>query len=80
VAIGNFVLAALLYFLHGAVAGCGLSANAGWVAMELLRSFIFLAHWVAVSAYLYESSGLVQHLSQIGAFVLPVLCSVACWA
>jgi hypothetical protein len=78
VAAVGFALATLSYKLDGAAAqGCILLDKTAWVALEALRLVILLADWQAVSAYLCEDSGFLQHWLQIGASIWPLLCVIA---
>ncbi|HMD37970.1 MAG TPA: hypothetical protein VKH15_01735 [Candidatus Acidoferrum sp.] len=78
VAIADLVLALFIYRFDGAaVLVYSLFANAASVAWALLRLFILVAHWVAVSAYLYGGSGLLAHTPQVGPSLLTLLRVVA---
>jgi hypothetical protein len=78
VAVVNIVLATLIYALGGAPArDFGLFSNVAWVILELVRSVVLLAHWAAVSAYLYEGQRVLQRLPEIAASVVPLVCALA---
>ena len=78
VAIVTFLLPTLFCKLGGAAAlGCNLFSKTVWVVLALTRSVILLAIWQAVSAYLWEDSGLFHQLLQIMASIWPLLYSMA---
>lgn len=77
-AVANIVLGTLIYELEGAASGgCSVLANTAWVALELLRSVILLAHGAAASTYLCEGPRLFENLLEIGASVVPLVCAIA---
>lgn len=76
--IAGLVFAVLFCKLDGAAApACYLLGQAIWAALEVLRLGVVFAKWYDVAAYLYENSGFVQHLLQVGACIWPLLGGIA---
>jgi hypothetical protein len=79
VASVGFVLATFCKLGGAAAQGCNILSSTAWAALEVFRSLIVLADWQAVSAYLFQNSGPLQHLLHIIASICPLLCFMASW-
>jgi hypothetical protein len=55
---------------------CILLDSITWTVLEVLRSAIVAMGWEAASAYLYQDSGVVHHLLEIGHGLWPLIWSV----
>ena len=53
---------------------CLLLEGTGWVTFEVARSIVLQVVRQVAWAYLYQDSGLLHHLLQIGASLSPLLC------
>jgi hypothetical protein len=79
VGIVGFGLATFCQLGGAATQGCNLLSSTAWAALEVLRSVIVLASWHAMSAYLCEDSGALQHLLRLVASIWPLFCVVVSW-
>lgn len=77
VAIVGSLVVSVFCEVGGVASSCCLQLErTAWVTSELLRSVVLLVVWQAASAYLYQDSGLLHHLLQIGTNLWPLLCTV----
>lgn len=78
VAVTNIFVATLIYAVDGSDGqSCGLLRNATWLALELLRTLLLVAHWTVASAYLYEGPRLLQRVFEVVATLVPLVSVLA---
>ena len=78
VAVTNIFVATLIYAANGANGqDCGLLRNTAWVALELFRSLLLVAHWTVASAYVYEEPRLLQHVFEMATTLVSLFSALA---
>jgi len=77
VAIVGFLFANAVSDGAGVAVSCGLLSEwTTWMILGVLRLAVLQVVWPAVTVYLYQDSGLLHHLLQVGAGLGPLVCTV----
>jgi len=77
IAVGGFLGVTAFYEGGGMASSCCLLLERmAWMIFGVLRSVAVQVIWQAVTAYLFQDSGLQHHLLQVGAGVCPLFCTV----